>query len=64
MASKDIGHKHLIDWLRDAHAMEKTAASMLETQLKRLDDYPDMQRRVREHLAETKEQTSRVEECL
>ena len=34
----DIENYH--DWLRDAHAMEKQAESMLESMVKRIDSYP------------------------
>ena len=35
----DIENYH--DWLRDAHAMEKQAESMLESMVKRIDSYPE-----------------------
>lgn len=34
------------DWLRDAHAMEKQAESMLEAMAKRIDNYPDLRARI------------------
>ena len=42
----------LITWLRDAHAMENHTIELLERQAGRLGEYPDFQRRVREHLEE------------
>ena len=32
--------EHYHDWLRDAHAMEKQAESMLESMASRIDNYP------------------------
>lgn len=32
--------EHYHDWLRDAHAMEKQAESMLESMAGRIDNYP------------------------
>ncbi|CDX21529.1 conserved hypothetical protein [Mesorhizobium sp. ORS 3324] len=54
----------LTQWLRDAHAMEEQAETMLSGQLSRLDSYPDLSARIRTHLAETKEQARRLKSCL
>jgi len=35
-----VEHDH--DWLRDAHAMEKPAKSMLESMVNRIDNSPDV----------------------
>lgn len=56
--------KHLLDWLRDAHAMEQEAVEILEKQARRLEGYPDMQARVQQHVEETKSQAHRVAECI
>lgn len=55
---------NLITWLRDAHAMEGQAISLLETQIQRLEDYPEALPRLRQHLEETRRQQQTVEECL
>lgn len=55
---------HLLDWLRDAHAMEKKAEEILEKQADRLDGYPEMQARVRRHVEETRRQADRLDECI
>lgn len=49
------------DWLRDAHAMEKQAESMLESMSGRIDNYPDLRARIEQHLAETKHQITLLE---
>lgn len=56
--------EHLVDWLRDAHAMEEQAKSLLETQISRLENYPEAIPRLRQHLAETEEQRRSIEQCL
>jgi ferritin-like metal-binding protein YciE len=50
--------------LRNAHAMEVQARELMERQSERLGDYPDVQAKVKEHLAETNEQLKRLEQCL
>ena len=50
--------------LRNAHAMENQAHEMLERQVDRMGDYPELQARLRDHLRETKEQLKRLEQCL
>lgn len=54
----------LIQWLRDAHAMEEQAETMLNGLLGRLENYPDLAERIRVHLEETKTQAERLERCL
>lgn len=46
--------EHYHDWLRDAHAMEKQAESMLESMAGRIDNYPDLRARIEQHINETK----------
>lgn len=57
-------HKHLIDWLRDAHAMEEQAESMLKRQAERLNNYIELRTRVEQHVQETRSQAQRIEECI
>ncbi|WP_336273638.1 ferritin-like domain-containing protein [Vreelandella indica] len=56
--------KHLVDWLRDAHAMEKQAEKMLQSQAHRLEHYPQLQQRIEEHIEETVNQSKKLEHCL
>lgn len=53
-----------LDWLRDAHAMEEQAETMLSNMLDRVEDYPTFQNKLREHLEETKHQRKLVEGCI
>ncbi|RRV10609.1 ferritin-like domain-containing protein [Pseudomonas sp. v388] len=55
---------NLLDWLRDAHAMEQQAESMLKAQADRLEHYPDLKRRIEQHLDETLGQQKLLKECI
>jgi ferritin-like metal-binding protein YciE len=50
--------------LKNAHAMEREAQELLERGIQRLTDYPELVTRMREHLAETKEQLRRLNKLL
>ena len=54
----------LVQWLRDAYAMEQQAESLLDTQAKRIEHFPELQQRIRQHLEETQGQMERLEQCL
>lgn len=54
----------LAAWLRDAHAMEGQAETLLQTQIDRLKNYPEALPRLRSHLEETKQQRAAIESCL
>jgi ferritin-like metal-binding protein YciE len=57
-------HENLLDWLRDAHAMEQQAEKMLTAQSERLEHYPDLKARIDQHIEETKGQQKLVHDCL
>jgi len=48
--------KNYVDWIRDAHAMEEQAESMLTKMADRLEHYPLLQQRIVQHIEETKNQ--------
>lgn len=54
----------LIQWLRDAHAMEEQAETMLKAQASRLEHYPELRQRIEQHITETQDQARQLEECL
>lgn len=54
----------LVQWLRDAHAMEEQAETMLNGQLSRLESYPELRERINLHVDETKGQAARLRTCL
>ncbi|GAB7126136.1 ferritin-like domain-containing protein [Silvimonas sp. JCM 19000] len=55
---------NLLDWLRDAHAMEQQAEQMLKAQSSRLEHYPDLKARIDLHLQETLGQQKLLEACI
>lgn len=56
--------ENLLDWLRDAHAMEQQAEKMLKAQSERLQNYPQLKARIDEHIEETLGQQQLIDECL
>lgn len=60
----DMDRSHLIDWLRDAHAMEMQAEKMLKAQASRIVSYPHLQRRIEQHIEETQHQAEKLERCM
>ncbi|PDT44369.1 ferritin-like domain-containing protein [Sinorhizobium fredii] len=55
---------HLHAWLRDAHAMEEQAITMLTSQSSRLENYPDLKAQIDRHLKETRDQIAMLDRCL
>ncbi|MGY4527101.1 ferritin-like domain-containing protein [Pseudomonas sp. UBA4617] len=55
---------NLLDWLRDAHAMEQQAESMLKGQAERLEHYPQLKARIVQHIEETQGQQRLLLECI
>jgi ferritin-like metal-binding protein YciE len=51
----------VITWLKDAHAMEQSAINILDKQSKRLEYYPRMEAKVKEHLEVTRLQAELLE---
>jgi ferritin-like metal-binding protein YciE len=50
--------------LRNAHAMENQALSIMRPQLERIENYPDVARRLQQHIEETEGQQVRLENLL
>lgn len=42
--------ENLLDWLRDAHAMEEQAEKMLTSTAERLQNYPELRARIEQHI--------------
>lgn len=57
-------NEELNQWLRNAHAMEEQAEKMLEAQSSRIENYPELAAGIDRHLAETRRQKERIEQCL
>lgn len=54
----------LLEWLRDAHALERRGEHALRRQIERIVNYPNVRTRVKEHLYETLEQRRLLEDCI
>ena len=54
----------LVTGLKNAYALETHAADVTQNQASRLGDYPELQRRVRQHHEETLRQRDRLGDCL
>lgn len=52
---------HLLDWLGNAHAMEKQAETLLGTAAKRIEHYPELRARIEQHIEETRGQADMLE---
>src|SRR3954447_26886521 len=60
----DAGTELFITGLRNQHAVENQAVSLLSRQVERLENYPEMEARMRQHIDESKIQAQRIEELL
>jgi len=56
--------KRLLEWLRDAHAMEEQAEQMLKAQAGRIEHYPEIKQRIERHIEETQAQSQKIEGCI
>jgi ferritin-like metal-binding protein YciE len=56
--------ERLLQWLRDAHAMEEQAEGMLSSQAKRLENYPELRSKIENHLQQTRSHAERVQNCI
>jgi ferritin-like metal-binding protein YciE len=53
-----------LGWLRDAHAMEKQALILIDTQIPRMGGFPEMKARLQKHRTETEAQLLQIERLL
>ena len=53
-----------ITGLKNAHALEKEALGIMNRQIDRLEQYPEMADRLRQHVGETEEQIKRLDAVL
>lgn len=54
----------LMHWLRDAHAMEAQAETMLAGMESRIEHYPHLRKRIAQHLKETQHQAQRLDDAI
>jgi ferritin-like metal-binding protein YciE len=60
----DTAREVYVTGLRNQHAIENQAIELLERQIGRLENYPEMANRMRQHLEESKQQAARIEDLL
>ncbi len=56
--------ERLMEWLRDAHAAEEQAETMLSGMASRIENYPQLKARIEQHLQETRRQAELVRGCI
>ena len=56
--------ERLMEWLRDAHAAEEQAETMLSGMARRIENYPELKARIEQHIGETQRQAERVRKCI
>jgi ferritin-like metal-binding protein YciE len=55
---------HLISWLKDAHAAEEQAVTMLSNFARRIENYPELKVRIEQHVRETERHSEAIKGCL
>ena len=63
-ATTDAARETYVTGLRNQHAVEEQAISLLQRQVERLESYPEMEARMRQHIDESTQQAHRLEELL
>ena len=56
--------ERLLQWLRDAHAMEKQAEQMLSGLAGRIKSYPQLKQKIESHERLTRDQAQRIKGCI
>ncbi len=56
--------ERLMEWLRDAHAAEEQAKTMLSGTASRIQNYPELKARIEQHERETERQAELVRSCI
>jgi ferritin-like metal-binding protein YciE len=56
--------ERLLQWLRDAHAAEEQAETMLTGMARRIENYPELKSRIEQHIEETRRQAELVRGCI
>lgn len=64
MSNANDPTERITQWLRDAHAMETEAETMLTAMASRIESYPSLKQRIEQHIQETKGQAARIEARL
>jgi ferritin-like metal-binding protein YciE len=64
MDENSEAHSVFIIGLKNAHAMETQALSIMRPQLDRIENYPEVAQRLQQHITETENQLERLEQIL
>jgi ferritin-like metal-binding protein YciE len=64
MQRSDKPQEKLVDYIEDAYAMEHQIVEVLQKQVNQTKDFPNVQTRIREHLAATEQHQQRMESRL
>lgn len=64
MADIQDNREILVDWLRDAHAMEQQAEKMLNSFCERLEHYPELEGELANQLNMTRNQQDILQRCI
>jgi ferritin-like metal-binding protein YciE len=59
-----IAEERLMEWLRDVHAAEEQAETMLSSMARRIVHYPELKERVEQHVRETQRHEKLVRGCI
>ncbi len=62
--SSDAARSIYVSGLRNQHAVEEQAISLLRRQVERLENYPEMEARMRQHIDESMQQAQRLDALL
>jgi ferritin-like metal-binding protein YciE len=60
----ETGREVFVAGLRNAHALENQAVSLIKRQLDRIENYPEVASRLEQHLQETNSQIQRLDDIL
>jgi ferritin-like metal-binding protein YciE len=56
--------ERFMEWLRDAHAMERHAETMMSAMANRIEHFPEVRQRLEQHIDETRQQAQMLESCI
>lgn len=56
--------KTILNWLKDAFAMEKESEEIMEHRLSDVEDQPEIKQKVEEHLEQTRSQAERIKDRI
>ena len=64
LSLSEAGREVFVTGLKNAHAMENQALSIMKPQVERIENYPEVEAQLRMHIAETETQIQRIDSIL